>query len=186
VPPESVAALFDEYVAAYARGERPEAAEYLRRAGAHADALAALLDGFLAAAPVPAPTAEAVELFEAWEQGQTPLLALRTARGVTRDSVVDATVSALSLDPAKRSKVKRYVHELEAGLLEPRRVDRSVLAAIAEAVHAKVEDLFAWRPRPLAVADVYLRAEAPAAAALPFPTEPEEEDEIDRLFHSEC
>ena len=44
MPPESVAVLFDEYVAAYARGERPEAAEYLRRAGAHADALAALLD----------------------------------------------------------------------------------------------------------------------------------------------
>ena len=38
MPPESVAVLFDEYVAAYARGERPEAAEYLRRAGAHADA----------------------------------------------------------------------------------------------------------------------------------------------------
>ena len=181
---EPVSVLFDEYLAAYARGERPEAAEYLRRAGAQADELAALLDGFLAAAPVPEPTPEAVELYEAWEQGQTPLLALRTARGVTRDRVVDAIVSALSLDPARRGKVKRYVHELEAGLLEPRRVDRSVLAAIAEAVHAKVEDLFAWRPRPLAVGGVYLRAEAPVAPVMSAPAEPEEEDEIDRLFHS--
>ena len=182
---EPVAVLFDEYAAAYARGERPEAEEYLRRAGADADELAALLGGYLATAPVPQPSPEAVELFEAWEQGQTPLLALRTARGVTRDGVVDAIVSALSLDPAKRGKVKRYVHELEAGLLEPRRVDLSVLAAIAEAVQAKVEDLFAWRPRPLAVADVYLRAEAPVSAAMPASAEPEEEDEIDRLFHSE-
>ena len=181
---EPVAALFDEYVAAYARGERPEAAEYLRRAGAQADELAALLDGYLAAAPVPAPTAEAIELFEAWEQGHTPFLALRTARGVTRDHVVDAIVSALALDSTKRGKVKHYVHELEAGLLEPRLVDRSVLAAIAEAVHAKVEDLFAWRPRPLAVADVYLRSEVPAAAVMPAPAKPDEEDEICRLFHS--
>jgi len=185
MPTEPVMVLLDEYVAGYARGERPEAVEYLRRAGSDADELAALLDRFLAAAPVPEPDSEAVEIFEAWEQGETPLLALRTARGVTRDSVVDAIVSALSLDLAKRGKVKRYVHELEVGLLEPRRVDRSVLAAIAEAVHAKVEDLFAWRPRPLEVADVYLRAAAPAAAAMPVSPEPEEEDEIDRLFHSE-
>jgi hypothetical protein len=180
----AVDTLFDEYAVAYARGERPEAEEYLRRAGAQADELALLLDRFLAAAPVPAPTPDAVRMYEAWERGQTPLLALRTARGVTRDGVVDAIVTALSLDPAKRGKVKRYVHELEAGLLEPRRVDRSVLAAIAEAVHAKVEDLLAWRPRPLAMEGVFLRADDPADAVMSAPAEPEEEDEIDRLFHS--
>ena len=59
-----------------------------------------------------------------------------------------------------------------------------MLAAIAEAVHAKVEDLFAWRPRSLAMEGVFLRADAAPAQVMSAPAEPEEEDEIDRLFHS--
>jgi cell division protein FtsB len=40
--PEHAFELFDEYAAAYARGERPDAGAYLERAGAEADELARL------------------------------------------------------------------------------------------------------------------------------------------------
>ena len=43
--------LFDEYASAYARGERPQAREYLERAGPQADELAGLIDRFLVSTP---------------------------------------------------------------------------------------------------------------------------------------
>ena len=47
--------LFDEYAAAYARGERPQAREYLARAGPQADELAGLIDEFLQRSPAAEP-----------------------------------------------------------------------------------------------------------------------------------
>src|SRR6266480_1484333 len=47
--------LFDEYAAAYARGERPRAREYLTRAGPQADELAGLIDQFLQRSPAAEP-----------------------------------------------------------------------------------------------------------------------------------
>jgi hypothetical protein len=64
---ERVNELFGEYAAAYARGERPQAREFLARAGGQVDELASLIDAFLARAPVPAPDEQAVELLEAWQ-----------------------------------------------------------------------------------------------------------------------
>lgn len=178
-----VAVLFDEYAAAYARGERPRLDGYLARAGAGAEELARLVEAFLQAAPAPAAAPADVATLDAFLAGDPPLLALRTARGVTRDAVVDAILAALALAPALRAKVRRRYHDLEAGLLDPERVDRRVVAAIAEAVGARAADLFAWTPRPpAAAARAYLRiAEAPAAAAPPAAA-PEPPDEVDELF----
>ena len=54
--------LLDEYAARFARGEEPDAAAYLARAGARADELRELIDAFLVVAP-PAPARrEALEL----------------------------------------------------------------------------------------------------------------------------
>src|SRR6266545_6355514 len=108
---------------------------------------------FLARAP--APDEQAVQLFEAWQAGEPPLLRLRTARGVTRDAVVAALVKTLGLDEKKKDKVGRYYHELETGRLEPERVDRRVWDALAETLSARAADLVGWRPR---------RPEFPAAA----------------------
>src|SRR6266542_5568760 len=116
---ERVEELFSEYASAYARGERPQAREFLARAGGQVDELARLIDAFLARAPVPAPDEQAVELFEAWQAGESPLLRLRTARGVTLDAVVAALVRTLGLDERKKEKVRRYYAELESGLREP-------------------------------------------------------------------
>jgi hypothetical protein len=183
---EDAMALFDEFAARWARGERPDAREYLRRAGAGAEELAPLLERFAAASPPPEPSEDAVALIRAWRGGEPPLLELRRRRGLKRAAVVDALVAALGLDPATREKVAGYYHALESGLLDPGRVDRSVFAALAEALAARVEDLLAWEP-PVQHEGVYYRRSdasiaaagtaAPAAAASPEPP-----DEVDRLF----
>jgi hypothetical protein len=186
--PEHAFSLFDEYVAAYARGERPSAEEYLARAGKESDELAALIERFLQAAPTPSPTDTDVELFEGWLAGESPLMRLRVTRGLTRDRMVEALIGKLGLDPAKRDKLKRYYHELESGLLDEQRVDKSVFTALAEELGSRVGDLIAWRPRPLFLQSAYLRADEVVMADMRMDTvpEPEEEpDEIDRLFHSE-
>src|SRR6266498_3321537 len=185
---ERVEELFGEYAAAYVRGERPQAREFLARAGGQVDELAGLIDAFLARAPAPAPDEQAVELFEAWQAGESPLLRLRTARGMTLDAVVAALVRTLGLDEAKKDKVKRYYHELEAGLLEPERVDRRVWDVLAETLGAGVADLVASRSRLTGLAAPALaRSSQPMMAAMRVPErseEPEPEDDIDRLFRS--
>jgi hypothetical protein len=183
---ERVEELFGEYAGAYARGERPQAREFLARAGEQVDELASLIDAFLARAPTPTLDEQAVELFEAWQAGESPLLRLRTAQGVKRDAVVAALVEALDLDTKKKEKVKRYYHELESGLLEPERVDRRVFEVLARTLGARVADLVAWRPRPFEFpAKVFARVSPGGASMAPIEARPEPEDEIDRLFHSD-
>jgi hypothetical protein len=176
--------LFDEYARAYARGERPQAREYLARAGVDADALAHLIDRYLLAAPAPVVDEQTVELFAAWQAAESPLLRLRTAQGVKRDIVVSTLVQRLGLDPKKSAKIKRYYHQLESGLLDSERVDRRVFEVLAETLGARAADLVAWRPRPpTSATTAYARAmEAPARFTAPVAA-PEPEDEVDRLFH---
>jgi hypothetical protein len=182
---DEVFELFDDYAARFARGERPDAREYLARAGEEADELAALIDRYLESAPAPAPHKDTRALAAAWIEGEPPLLELRNRRGLKRDAVVEALINALSLDPAKRGKVKRYYHQLETGLLEPRGVDQRVFDVLAETLRAPLADVRAWRPQPQAIGAAYMRrdAEAELSTEPPLPSEENEErDEIDRLF----
>ncbi len=183
---ERVEELFGEYASAYARGERPQAREFLARAGGQVDELASLIDAFLARAPAPTPDEHAVDLFDAWQAGESPLLRLRVARGLTRDAIVATLVKTLGLDPKKKEKVGRYYHELESGLLEPERVDRRVWDVLAETLSARAADLVAWRPRrPEFPAAALARASQPVMAAMRVPEPPHEpEDEVDRLFRA--
>jgi AcrR family transcriptional regulator len=189
---DPVAMLFDEYAQRVARGERPDVREYLARAGEGAEELGTLIDRFLERVPPPAPDDASRTLAAAWLEGQTPLVELRARRGVNLDAVVDALISRLGLDRAKREKVERRYEELEHGLLDPRGVDRSVWGVLASLLRARAGDLAAWRPRPkpLTAGLAYRRADAmaaPLAAAMPRAMERdqgavEEPDEIDRLF----
>jgi hypothetical protein len=177
--------LLDEFAARFARGERPDPRDYLRRAGEEADELAELIDAFLVAAGPPAPDAETVALMEAWIAGEPPLLELRRRRGQRREAVVEAILGALGIDPAKRSKVAGHYHRLESGLLDTRRVDRRVLDAIAAAIGATVEELTVWAApsRGTVAAEVYLRSAAsPAAGVVAFRADVAEPDEVDVLF----
>ena len=185
--PEDVRDLFDEYATRYAGGEQPEAADYLERAGPAADELAGLIDVYLQRAPVPAAPDETVAMMRAWVADEAPLVALRSSRGLKRGQVVDALIDRLGLDRGKRTKVERYYHELENGLLDPKGVDRSVWSALAETLKTRVSDLVAWRPRTLEAEPAFFRMDLqrqvmPAAAAAEAPKRVEEPDEIDRLF----
>lgn len=185
--PDRLFALFDEYASAYARGERPEAREYLERAGEDRDELARLIDGFLQAAPVPEREPDVVDLFEGWLSGDSSLLRLRVARGMTRDRAIEELVDRLDLDSGKWAKVKRYYHQLEAGVLDLDRVDRRVFAALADALHARASDLSSWRPRPIEMSAAYRRTGEQAALDLMASSPPasradEDYDEIDALF----
>jgi hypothetical protein len=182
--------LFGEYAAAYSRGERPQGREFLARAGEQADELARLIDSFLTRAPAPTPDEHTLELFEAWQAGESPLLRLRTAHGVTLDTVVAELVRRLGLHERKTEKLKRYYHELEAGLLVPEHVDRRVWNVLAETLGARVSDLVECRPRPPAFPIATFARAAHMSGALSVRAmaqqgqEDKERDEIDALFHS--
>jgi hypothetical protein len=177
-----VVALFEEYAAAYARGDRPRAQEYLDRAGSGADELAKLIDGWLRTVPVSEPDDETVALVGAWTAGQPPLGELRSRRGVRVDDVVDTLVTSLGLNPAKRAKVKRYYQRLEQGLLDPGRVSRKVIAVVKGLVGERTTDALAWQAPELQVEPAYFRARVEMTTAADTVDEPEPEDEIDRLF----
>lgn len=172
--------LFEEYAARFARGEHPDLREYMGRAGEGADGLARLIDAFLIRAEPPEPSPEAVAAIEAW----LPLVQVRARRGLKRDQVVDALIERFKLDRGKREKVRRYYHQLESGLLQP---SRRLVEGLEEILGTRVSDLIDLKPRPLAAATAYFRAdETVSADAVAVPASAAEpEDEIDRLFRSE-
>ena len=182
---EDLFPLFDEYAVRWARGEAPDAREYLARAGPASEELAELLDRFLASVPPGEPDPDLAASFAAWVAGEPPLLELRVRRGVRRDEIVGAIVKRFRLPQAKRAKVGRYVHRLETGLLDSRRVDPGVLEEWAAVLRARVEGLLAWRPPPAPQAETqYLRSAGIVAGSLDVAAsaQAEEWDEVDELF----
>jgi hypothetical protein len=182
--PEDVRDLFAEYANAYARGEQPEARDYLERAGSAADELARLLEDFLVAAPRPPADADAFAVVSAWAEGEPPLVHLRASHGVRVDEVVDAIVDDAGVAAAKREKVKRYYQRLEQGLLDPRGVSERVWNTVRRLVGPAAEAAASWQIRPAEPQVTYFRAAgAPLAAAAlrDAPREPER-DEVDELF----
>lgn len=182
--PDLLFELFDEYAAAYARGERPSAEEFLDRAGPDRERLASMLEEFLRRAPVQPPSEDDTRLLGLMLAEEPPLLALRVERRIRVDDVVAALVERLGLDPAKLGKVKRYYQRLEGGLLDPHGLSSRLRSALAEILGASAETALSWRaPSTVEAAPAFLRRadhlEIVAASAAP----PEEaEDEIDRLF----
>lgn len=180
---DDVSSLFEEYAVSHARGERPDAQEYLARAGEDADDLRELLDRFLASSPPPTPSEDELAAMRAWLSGEPPLLELRRRHGVKRAQIVEALVERLGLDPAKLEKVAGYVHRAETGLLDPGGVDRRVWEVWSEVVRARVADFIALRPPPVAVEQAFRRTDLDVVAAdAPPMAATVERDEIDELF----
>ena len=179
----SVFDLFDEYAAAYARGARPSAEDYLNRAGPDRAELALLLEAFVARAPAHAPSEDDVRLVGLMLAEEPPLLALRVERGLRVDDVVGALIERLDLEPAKRSKVKRYYQRLEGGLLDPAGLSRRLRAALSELLGAGTDAALSWTAPPAAAAASYLRVAQSLSAPPAAPAvRAVEEDEVDRLF----
>lgn len=185
---DDVITLFEEYATRVARGEEPDARDYLDRAGADEPKLAALIEEYLLTLPVLDPGDEQVAALEAWLEGEGPLLGVRRHRGLKRADVVGRLVELLGLERRQTGRVGDYYHELESGLLDTRRVDRRVLDALGQILALPVSGVLTWRPRPRAVeAGAYYRAtgddvllsQAPPEAPRPTPSE---WDEVDQLF----
>ena len=179
---EPVMALFDEWAAAFARGERPDLREYLVRAGDEADELAGLVDAWLVRAEPPEPDDDAVALAQAWIDGEPAVLVLRRRRGLKLDEVVDYLLKRFDLDPRRRRKVGRYYREVESGALVP--ADAGLVAALAELLRVRPGELFPRPSGPAQSAPAALYRAAPVMAAKLNPPAPMEYDEIDRLFRS--
>ena len=187
--------LFDEFAASYARGERPDARDYLERAGDARDELAHLLDGYLAAAPVQPPGGETLALFAslvpeaASEATQPPLLAERVRRGWRRDEIVDWIRERFGIAEEKREKVARYWHELETGLLPASRISERLREALSERFGDALEAALTWERPSIEARLRYQRApgvlyEMQASVeeiALAAPVQ-SERDAVDELF----
>jgi hypothetical protein len=181
--PDPVMELFDEWAASLARGEQPDPQAYLERARGGADELARLMEAFLEAAPRPEPSEEAVVAMRAWLEGDSPLVALRTRRGLRRDDVVGAVMGEFALADRKRPVVRRYVHELEAGLLDPRRLSEPLAALLARLLEVPAATIRAARV-PRLEAEPAFRAAAARAAPTPRPPQPDD-PEVRSLFLSD-
>jgi hypothetical protein len=174
--------LFARYADAYAAGERPQAREYLAEAGADADELAALIDGFLARVPTRPADAGTVELLDAFLAAEPPLVALRASRGVRVDDVVARLVAELGLRAEATPKVKRHYERLERGLLDAGHVSDRVWDVLARALPG-ARQLARPVPAPAAQARTFFRAaDAPAVARTAAMGPADEPDEVDELF----
>lgn len=191
-----VDALFDEYAARWARGERPDVADYLDRAGEARDELAPMIDRYLAVVPAQEPDEALVRFAELLDAGEPPLLAARVARGLRREDVVRWVLKTFGLSAEKEEKVSAYWHELESGQRSPAAVAPELWRRLVEHLGPGAEAARGWRPA--AAYDVaymrepnvdvrFLDIAAPASAAPPGAApaaepEPSEPDEVDRLF----
>lgn len=189
---DDVITLFEEYAAQVARGEEPDARDYLDRAGADEPKLAALIEEYLLTLPLLEPGDEQVAALQAWLEGEGPLLGVRRQRGLKRADVVGRLVELLGLEQRQTKKVGGYYHDLESGLLDTTRVDRRVLDALGRILATSVSGVLTWRSRPFGGAagayyrvtgDEVLLSQAPPPEA-PRPT-PSEWDEVDRLFRGD-
>ena len=182
MPPE-VSELFDDWAARLARGESPDPLDYLDRAADRRDELARLMDAYLQAAPRHEPNAETVVLARAWVAGASPLAELRVRRGLRRDDVVEAIVGEFELPAAKRGVVKRYYHELEAGLLDPAGLSGPLLGLLERVLGAAGETILAWRARPLEALPAFRSAD-PAGPVNPAHEQVEDDEQVRDLFLS--
>ena len=187
--------LFDEFAAAFARGEHPDALSYVDRAGADSDALARMIESFLASAPGQPADEETTAKLNALVLAhppyveEPPLLEARLEAGKRRAELVDALVRLLGLAPALRDRVAERYHQLETGQLDPDRVDGRVWGVIEGILGRDVRNLAAFQGAEMFSFDaMYRRAETSASGQAVTPSaapavEPEPGfDQVDRLF----
>ena len=130
--------LFERFVAECEAGGAPDPAAVIAGAGDEAEALSGMLVAYLATHPLAVSEDEVRELAErpelappaAWP---TLLPELRARTHTTRSQLVERLAELLGVRGCE-SQVAGYVHELEVGLLSPRRVRPQVVLALATAL----------------------------------------------------
>jgi hypothetical protein len=182
--------LFEAFVDAREAGGAPDPAAAIAEAGDQGEALAGMLVAYLATHPRAASEDEVLALAArselvppaAWP---TLLPELRERTHTTRSQLVKRLAELLDARTAEQ-QVAGYVHELEAGLLSPRRVRPQVVAALATALRAPQALLEASRALPSpppAGAAMFAREGALPAAMMALPSiDPDGDPRIDDLF----
>ena len=182
--------LIEEFRRAYLAGERPDAAAFMARADDdQRDALGVGIRMVLAEEAPPDPAPETLVMVQAMMRGEQPLIALRTAKGLTRDTVVHRLRELLLLGPEREPKVAEYYHELETGQLPLAGIRDRVFDALAGALDVARSSLMLKGPGPEARGSQFAafarQAEpgAPVDVANPLLGTPTgEPDEVDDLF----
>lgn len=177
--------LFDEFVTAYGSGRNPDVREYLQRAGAGRAELGALIDSFLAFAPVAATDEEARILVGARVAGRTPIAETRAERQLSISAVVEQLRERLGLSSQLSDRLRQAYEDLEKDWLDPGGVHASVWEALRGIFGIDVRGFVG--EEDAAFAGVLMRRDQPEPAdarhaAADAASEPE--DEIDRLFRA--
>ena len=175
--------ILSEFIDAWNAGRRPDVDEHLGRAPAgERSELAAELLAFLSFAPTPsysdadlaairAEPIVAEALAATGERGgllPALLPRLRERRSLTTAQLASELVGVLGLARERAPKTAAYLERLEGGELEPARISRRVLDALARVLgvpRGELEgagDLSGWGAAPAPV----FRAEEEAAAAI--------------------
>jgi hypothetical protein len=195
--------LFAEYLAAEQRGERPDLAGLLDRAGAEREQLADLIDAHLALAE-PRPDEADIERLAADPRLAPPplawpdvLVAARRRLRLTRGAAVERLAGLLGIGgPPGRARVEERYHELETGQLDPRGVSDRLVDALGRLYPDAVEALARTRSQAAGAfappRAAYHRAAGPPPAAAAAAPDPEttsarerrdpEVERVDELF----
>jgi hypothetical protein len=200
--------ILSDFIDAWNAGRRPHVDDYVAQAPeTEREELASEIVAFLAFAPTPAYSDEALEAIRAEassvgadRSGVLPALlaGLRTRFGLSAPQVASELVETLGLSSDREAKTTRYLEQLEHGDLDPTRVSRRVFDALASLFRVTREelegaaDLSGWIQRPAAAPVPMFRADEQAIAdaaphidlladALAAPGR-ESRDEVDELF----
>lgn len=175
--------LFEEFVTEYGHGRNPDVREYLDRAGSDRSELGALIDSYLAFAPIAGTDDETLILVNARIAGRTPIAEARARRDLTVSAVVESLRERLGLASGLTGRLRDAYQDLEGDWLDPRGVHSSVWGALRAVLGTDVRRLAGVGDA--AGAGVLMRREPPEAEptpSAPGPLSAEPLDEVDRLF----
>jgi hypothetical protein len=162
---DRVERLFAEFLDAREAGREPDPADFIAQAGDEGEALAGMLTAYLVMHPTTEVSEEAVLALAASPELELPkpwpelLPELRERHGILRKQLLAEVMIALQAQGAAILQVEEYLHELETGQLDPRRVRPAVVDALAHALEA---------PRSLLESSRWLQPRARPAREIAF------------------
>lgn len=204
----TVEGLYQAFVAEHQSGGPADPVRYLDRVdGVDRRELEAMIDAYLARAPrvsfdaarfASSPAAVVVDTIEEVVLGEAGLLPallprLRANAQLTRETLVIRLAEKLDASD-NQSKVGRYYHELEQGLIAAERVSPRVFEALGELLGRSAQWLRAQGKTvtggPRSAGPVFARRAGSTTASVPppppgeprSPAAPEQWDDVDRLF----
>jgi len=199
--------ILERFERDWAAGRRPKVEDALAAVDdAQREALRVALVELLARLPVPAYTrdtlatlhaepgvAAAASLASPSDVASASLHGLRLEAQIRRDDIVEKLIQRLSLPP-DRPKIRRYLHDLETGLLDPGHVAARLVEALASIMCLPAQRVSAAiaseGAAPNRLGAAYQRAydEPPPFSVVPpgyqpgSSEDPGEWDDIDRVF----